>query len=89
MFFNSLMGMTSSVADIICITQITFKLIYNTLPANDGWFSLQNSKLLANFGTFVIKCISKRFLLRIMFLRYQPGFRTVRARIALALSFLA
>ena len=35
MFFNSLMEMTSSVADIICIAQITYKLIYNTLPAND------------------------------------------------------
>ena len=42
--------MTSGVADIICIAQITFKLIYNTLPANDGWFSL-NSKFLANFWT--------------------------------------
>ena len=51
MFFNSLMEMTSSVADIICIAQITFKLIYNTLPANDGWFALLNSKLLANFWT--------------------------------------
>ena len=29
MFFNLLMEMTSSVADIICIAQITFKLIYN------------------------------------------------------------
>ena len=48
MFFNSLMEMTSSVADIICIAQITFKLINNTLPANDGWFPLLNSKLLAN-----------------------------------------
>ena len=26
MFFNTLMEMTSSVADIICIAQITFKL---------------------------------------------------------------
>ena len=49
--FNSLMEMMSSVADIICIAQTTFKLIYNTLPANDGWFSLLNSKLLANFWT--------------------------------------
>ena len=49
MFFNSLMEMTSSVADIICIAQITFKLINNTLPANDGWFPLLNLKLLANF----------------------------------------
>ena len=49
MFFNSLMEMTSSVADIICITQITFTLINNTLPANDGWFPLPNLKLLANF----------------------------------------
>ena len=51
MFFNSLMEMTSSVADIICIVQITFKLINNTLLANDGWFPLLNSKLLANFWT--------------------------------------
>ena len=51
MFFNLLMEMTSSVADIICIAQITFKLIYNTLPANDGWFPLLNLKLLANFWT--------------------------------------
>ena len=49
MFFNALMEMTSSVAGIICIAQITFKLIYNTLPANDGWFPLLNSKLLANY----------------------------------------
>ena len=27
------------------------KLIYNTLPANDGWFSVLNSKFLANFWT--------------------------------------
>ena len=51
MFFNALMEMTSSVADIICIAQITFKLICNTLPANDRWFPLLNSKLLANFWT--------------------------------------
>ena len=43
--------MTSSVANIICIAQITFKLIYNTLPANDGWFSVLNSEFLANFWT--------------------------------------
>ena len=43
MFFNSLMEMTSSVADIICI--------YHTLPANDGWFPFLNLKLLANFWT--------------------------------------
>ena len=48
MFFNSLMEMTSSVADIICIAQITFKL---TLPANDGWFPLLNLKLLVKFWT--------------------------------------
>ena len=51
MFFNSLIEMTSSVADIVCIVQITFKLIYNTLPANDWWFPLLNSKFLANFWT--------------------------------------
>ena len=45
------MEMTSSVADIICIAQITFKLIYNALPANEGWFPLLNLKLLANFWT--------------------------------------
>ena len=43
--------MTSSVADIICIAQITFKLIYNTLPANDWWSSVLNSKFLANIWT--------------------------------------
>ena len=46
----SLMEMTSSVANIICIAQITFKLIYNTLPANDGWFPLLNLKLLAKLA---------------------------------------
>ena len=51
MFFNSLMEMTSSVADINCIAQITFKLIYTTLSANDGWFSLLDSKWLDNFWT--------------------------------------
>ena len=51
MFFNSLMEMTSSVADIICIAQIKFKLINNTLQANDRWFPLPNLKLLANFWT--------------------------------------
>ena len=51
MFFDSLMEMTSSVADIIFIAQITVKLIYNTLPANDGWFPLLNLKLLAKFWT--------------------------------------
>ena len=45
------MEMMSSVADIICIAQITFKPMYNTLPANDGWFPLLNLKLLANFWT--------------------------------------
>jgi len=49
MFFNLLMEMTSSVAHIICIAQITFKLIYNTFPANDRWFPLLNLKLLTNF----------------------------------------
>ena len=63
MFFNSLMEMTSSVADIICIAQITFKLINNTLPANDGWFPLLNSKLLANFWTREYSCIGLPMLL--------------------------
>ena len=49
MFLNSLKELTSSVADIICIAQITFGLIYNALSANDGWFPLLNFKLLANF----------------------------------------
>ena len=37
----------------ICMAQITFKLIYNTLSAiaNDRWFPLLNFKLLANFWT--------------------------------------
>ena len=39
MFFNSLMEV-SSVADIICITQITFKLINSASSANDGSFPL-------------------------------------------------
>ena len=51
MRLNSLMEMTRSVAEIICITQITFKLTYNALSANNGWFSLLNFKLLANFWT--------------------------------------
>ena len=46
-----LMEMASSVADVICIAQITFKLICNKLPVNDGWFLLLNLKLLANFWT--------------------------------------
>ena len=50
-FFNSLIEMMSSVADIICIAQIIFKLIYNALPAINGWFPLPNLKLLANFWT--------------------------------------
>ena len=33
------MEMMSSVADIICIAQITFKLIYNTLPANANFWT--------------------------------------------------
>ena len=45
------MEITSGVADIICIAQITLKLIYSTSPANDGWFSRRNSKLLGNFWT--------------------------------------
>ena len=45
------MEMASSVADGICIAQITFKLIYITLPANDGWFPLLNLKSIANFWT--------------------------------------
>ena len=60
LFFNSLMEMTSSVADIICIAQITFKLIYNTLPADDRWFPFLNSKLLANY----IVCFGLPMLLR-------------------------
>ena len=43
--------MTSSVPEIICVAQFTFKLIYNTLPANDGWFPFLNLELLANFWT--------------------------------------
>ena len=81
MFFNSLMEMTSSVADIICIAQITFKLINNTLPANDGWFPLLNSKLLANVSfqrrvislIFVTKCISKRLLKSSFQYRIRPA----------------
>jgi len=42
---------TSNAADIISIAQITFKLIYNTLPADDGWFPLLNLKLLVKFWT--------------------------------------
>ena len=42
-FSNSLMEMTSRVADIIYNALITFKLIYNTLSANDGRFPLLNS----------------------------------------------
>ena len=68
-FFNSLMEMTSSVADIICIAQITFKLIYNTLSANDGWFPLLNFELLANLWTreyrlyWVVNVVAKIFKL--------------------------
>ena len=63
MFFNSLMEMMSRVADIICIAQITFKLMYNTLPANDGWLPLLNLKLLANFWTRNTVCIGLPMLL--------------------------
>ena len=63
-FFNSLMKMTSSEADIICITQITLKLINNALLANDGWFPLLTFKLLANFWTVLnTDCIGLPMLL--------------------------
>ena len=70
MFFNALMEMTSSVADIICMAQITFKLIYNTLPANDGWFPFLNSKLLANYTV----CFGLPMLLRRSLSCFQTKF---------------
>ena len=45
MFFNSLMEMTSSAADIICIAQITFKLYTTHFKVNQ---SLESVRLLAS-----------------------------------------
>ena len=45
MFFNSLMEMSSSTADIICIAQITFKLYTTHFKVNQ---SLESVRLLAS-----------------------------------------
>ena len=43
--------MSAGVADILCITQITFIMIHNALLANYGWFWLTHLEVLTNFAT--------------------------------------
>ena len=43
--------MSAGVADILCITQITFIMVHNALLANYGWFWLAYLEVLANFAT--------------------------------------
>ena len=54
MFFNSLMEMTSSVADIICIAQITFKLKKNCFSRVFVYVALR----LSYWSQFSFDCIS-------------------------------
>ena len=43
--------MSAGVADILCITQITFMIVHNALLANYGWFWLAHLEVLKNFAT--------------------------------------
>ena len=43
--------MSAGVADILCITQITFIIVHNALLANYGWFWLAHLEVLTNFAT--------------------------------------
>ena len=43
--------MLAGVADILCITQITFIIVHNALLAYYGWFWLAHLEVLTNFAT--------------------------------------
>ena len=43
--------MSAGVADILCITQITFIIVHNALLANYRWFGLTDLKIFAYFAT--------------------------------------
>ena len=43
--------MSAGVADILCITQITFIIVHNALLANYGWFWLTHLEVFTYFAT--------------------------------------
>ena len=43
--------MSAGVADILCITQVTFILVHNALMANYGWFWLAHLEVFTYFAT--------------------------------------
>ena len=51
--------MSAGVADILCITQITFIIVHNALLANYGCFWLAHLEVLTNFATLEhgLKCV--------------------------------
>ena len=51
--------MSAGVADILCITQITFIIVHNALLANYGWFGLTHLKVFTYFATFEHRLIQE------------------------------
>ena len=49
MFINALVKVTAGIADVICITQITYKVIHNTMLINQGWLRLLHFKIVTKF----------------------------------------
>ena len=49
MFINALVKATAGIADIICITQITYKMIHNTLLIDHGQLRLLHFKIVIKF----------------------------------------
>ena len=48
--------MSAGVADILCISQITYIIVHNTLLANYGWFWLSHLEVLTHSWTPVEGC---------------------------------
>ena len=49
MLINALVKMTAGIADVICITQITYEVIHNTLLIDHGWLRLLHFKIITKF----------------------------------------
>ena len=56
--------MSAGVADILCITQITFIIVPNALLANYGWFWLTHLEVFTYFATLEHRLKSVIVLLR-------------------------
>ena len=49
MFINALVKVTADIADVICVTQITYKVIHNTLLIDHGWLRLLHFQIVTKF----------------------------------------